>query len=122
MAHLSVIFSSFAVCITTIKFVVPASRLYYEYVRDLESTPELKLWLDTGMSAIFTILSWLLLAFSLSRLENGLQIILSLGEASLIVYQVGCHILLIKALLTFMRVDICRCTVSIVRLGFSGLF
>ncbi|XMA20333.1 hypothetical protein WAI453_013124 [Rhynchosporium graminicola] len=41
------------------------------------------------MSAIFNILGWLLLAFSLSLFENGLQIILSLGEASMIVYQGG---------------------------------
>jgi len=127
MAHLSVIFSSFAVCITTIKFVVPASRLYYEYVRDLESTPELKLWLDTGMSAIFTILSWLLLAFSLSRLENGLQIILSLGEASLIVYQggylslycVNCPPWLQRALLIFFTMPMITIALALVVMGYT---
>jgi hypothetical protein len=53
------------------------------------------------MSAIFAILSWLLLVFSFVRLENGLQILLSLAGGSLIVYQVGCLILFRKALLTF---------------------
>jgi phosphatidylglycerophosphate synthase len=87
-SHLSVIYSSFAVCITTIKFAVPAWRLYYEYTRKPKTkpVPELKLRLDVGMSAIFAILSCLLLAFSLTRLENGLQIVLSLAEGSTIVY------------------------------------
>jgi hypothetical protein len=97
-SHLSVICSSFAMCITTIKFAVPAWRLYYEYTRKPRPVPELKLRhsheCDTGMSAIFAILSWLLLAFSLTRLETGLQIVLSLAEGSMIVYQVGCLILL----------------------------
>jgi hypothetical protein len=53
------------------------------------------------MSAIFAILSWLLLVFSFVRLENGLQILLSMAGGSLIVYQVGCLILSRKALLTF---------------------
>jgi hypothetical protein len=87
-------------CITTIKFAVPAWRLYYEYTRKPKTkpVPEFKLRYshecDTGMSAIFAILSWLLLAFSLARLENGLQIVLSLAEGSTIVYQVGCLVLL----------------------------
>jgi amino acid permease len=91
-SHLSVICSSFAVCITTIKFAVLAWRLYHEYTR--KPKPKLKIWLDAGMSAIFAILSWLLLAFSLTRPEHGLQIVLSLAEGSTIVYQVGCLTLL----------------------------
>lgn len=93
-SYLSVICSSFAVCITTIKSAVPAQRLYYEYTRKPKPFPELKLQLDAGMSAIFAILSWLLLAFSLTRLQNGLQIVLSSAEGLTIVYQVGCLILL----------------------------
>lgn len=98
--YLSVICSSFAVCITTIKFVVPAWRLYYEWPRnrkpigDPKSIREVKLWLDTGMSAIFTILSGLLLVFSfVGPEEKGLQILLSLAGGSLIVYQVSYLIL-----------------------------
>jgi len=66
----SITSSSFAMCITIIKFVVPAWRLYYECthnpkpISDQMSIRELKLWLDTGMSAIFVILSGLLLVFS----------------------------------------------------------
>ena len=73
-SHLSIIYSLFAMCITIIKFVVPAWRLYYKYTRKPKTkpVPKLKLRLDIGMSAIFAILSWLLLAFSLTRLENGL--------------------------------------------------
>jgi hypothetical protein len=54
------------------------------------------------MSAIFVILSGLLLVFSfVGPEEKGLQILLSLAGGSLIIYQVGCLILYRKALLTF---------------------
>ncbi|KAH6667743.1 hypothetical protein B0J14DRAFT_601330 [Halenospora varia] len=92
-SYLSPICSSIAVCITTIKFVVPAWRLYYECIRNPKpitgpkSIRELRLWLDTGMSAIFLILSGLLLVFSfVGPKEKGVQILLLLAGFSLIVY------------------------------------
>lgn len=103
-SYLSIICSSFAVCITTIKFVIPTWRLYYECTRNPKPIRNFKLWLDTGMSAIFVILSGLLMVFSFVGPEKkGLQVLLSLAGGSLIIYQVGCLILFRKALLTFFR-------------------
>jgi hypothetical protein len=54
------------------------------------------------MSAIFLILSGLLLVFSvIGPDENTLQVLLSLAGGSLIVYQVGYLIYFQKVLLTF---------------------
>ncbi|KAH6670184.1 hypothetical protein B0J14DRAFT_598037 [Halenospora varia] len=95
-SYLSPICSSIAVCITTIKFVVPAWRLYYECIRNPKpitgpkSIREPGLWLDTGLSAIFLILSGLLLVFSfVGPKEKGVQILLLLAGFSLIVYHGG---------------------------------
>ena len=125
-ALLSPICSSFAVCITAIKFVILAWRLYYECTRkpnpvgDPQPVRELKLWLDAGMSAIFVILSGFLLVFSfVGPEETGLQILLSLAGGSLIVYQVIRLSIFRKALLAFARVDICHFTVIIRRVGFG---
>lgn len=74
------------------------------------------------MSAIFVILSGLLLVFSfVGPEETGLQILLSLAGGSLIVYQVIRLSIFRKALLTFARVDICHFTVIIGRVGFGWL-
>ena len=104
--YLSVICSSFAVCITTIKFIAPAWRLYHEtrnpkIIGNSNSNDEY-LRLDIGFSAVFVIFSLLLLVFSfVGPEEKGLQILLSFVGGSFLVYQVGCLIHFRKALLTF---------------------
>lgn len=55
------------------------------------------------MSVIFAILSQLLLVFSLIKLENSLEIVLLLAKSLMIIYQVGCLILL-RFLLTFSKI------------------
>jgi hypothetical protein len=90
--------------------VVPALRLYHEYTHNNHPNPfhlrnlwpgtrnnrplpvdVRRLWRDTGMSAIFVILSGLLLGFSfVGPEENGLQILLSLAGGLFIIYQVRC--------------------------------
>jgi uncharacterized protein YhhL (DUF1145 family) len=50
-----------------------------------------KIWLETGISVILVILSWLLLVFSLVQPEgDALQLLLSVTGGVLITYQVGC--------------------------------
>jgi hypothetical protein len=91
---LSLICSSFAVFFATIKFIVPVSRLYYEYtslkpvaITNLHNIRDLKIWLDACMSMVFIILSVSLLEFTLK--DKDLLIIFSLLESSLIIYQVA---------------------------------
>ena len=60
--------------------------------------------LDTGMSAIFAILSWLTMVFSFGRPEEKVfQVLLSLAGVFMIIYQVSYLIPFRKALLTFSK-------------------